>query len=250
MKRIIARLEIKSNNVVKGIRMEGLRRIGNPETLVEKYFMDGVDEIILSDIVASLYNRNHLYDLVSKICKKINIPIAVGGGIRTFDDALKLLKSGADKITINTHAVTNKNLIKECAEKFGSQCVIIEIHAKKKNNNNWEVFIENGRQPTKIDVFNWIKEVQKLGAGEILIISVDNDGLCKGPDFELIDNIKKICNVPLIYGGGVSSKSDILEILNLEGVDAVSLSHLLHFNKDNIKNLKNYLNYNNVDIRI
>ena len=249
MKRIIARLEIKSNNVVKGIRMEGLRRIGNPETLVEKYFMDGVDEIILSDIVASLYNRNHLYDLVSKICKKINIPIAVGGGIRTFDDALKLLKSGADKITINTHAVTNKNLIKECAEKFGSQCVIIEIHAKKKN-NNWEVFIENGRQPTKIDVFNWIKEVQKLGAGEILIISVDNDGLCKGPDFELIDNIKKICNVPLIYGGGVSSKSDILEILNLEGVDAVSLSHLLHFNKDNIKNLKNYLNYNNVDIRI
>ncbi len=102
----------------------------------------------------------------------------------------------------------------------------------------------------KIDVFNWIKEVQKLGAGEILIISVDNDGLCKGPDFELIDNIKKICNVPLIYGGGVSSKSDILEILNLEGVDAVSLSHLLHFNKDNIKNLKNYLNYNNVDIRI
>lgn len=249
MKRIIARLEIKSNNVVKGIRMEGLRKIGNPEILVKKYFMDGVDEIILSDIVASLYNRNHLYDLVSKICKKINIPIAVGGGIRTFDDALKLLKSGADKITINTHAVTNKNLIKECAEKFGSQCVIIEIHAKKKN-NNWEVFIENGRQPTKIDVFNWIKEVQKLGAGEILIVSVDNDGVCKGPDFELIDNIKKICNVPLIYGGGVSSKSDILEILNLEGVDAVSLSHLLHFNKDNIKNLKNYLNYNNVDIRI
>ena len=249
MKRIIARLEIKSNNVVKGIRMEGLRKIGNPEILVNKYFMDGVDEIILSDIVASLYNRNHLYDLVSKICKKINIPIAVGGGIRTFDDALKLLKSGADKITINTHAVTNKNLIKECAEKFGSQCVIIEIHAKKKN-NNWEVFIENGRQPTKIDVFNWIKEVQKLGAGEILIVSVDNDGVCKGPDFELIDNIKKICNVPLIYGGGVSSKSDILEILNLEGVDAVSLSHLLHFNKDNIKNLKNYLNYNNVDIRI
>ena len=249
MKRIIARLEIKSNNVVKGIRMEGLRKIGNPEILVKKYFMDGVDEIILSDIVASLYNRNHLYDLVSKICKKINIPIAVGGGIRTFDDALKLLKSGADKITINTHAVTNKNLIKECAEKFGSQCVILEIHAKKKN-NNWEVFIENGRQPTKIDVFNWIKEVQKLGAGEILIVSVDNDGVCKGPDFELIDNIKKICNVPLIYGGGVSSKSDILEILNLEGVDAVSLSHLLHFNKDNIKNLKNYLNYNNVDIRI
>ena len=249
MKRIIARLEIKSNHVVKGIRMEGLRRIGNPESLVEKYFMDGVDEIILSDIVASLYNRNHLYDLVSKICKKINIPIAVGGGIRSFHDALKLLKSGADKITINTHAVTNKNLIKECAEKFGSQCVIIEIHAKKKN-NNWEVFIENGRQPTKIDVFNWIKEVQKLGAGEILIVSVDNDGVCKGPDFELIDNIKKICNVPLIYGGGVSSKSDILEILNLEGVDAVSLSHLLHFNKDNIKNLKNYLNYNNVDIRI
>ena len=118
MKRIIARLEIKSNNVVKGIRMEGLRKIGNPELLVEKYFKDGADEIILSDIVASLYNRNHLYELVSKICKKINIPITVGGGIRSFDDALRLLKSGADKITINTHAVKNKTLIKECAEKL------------------------------------------------------------------------------------------------------------------------------------
>ena len=131
MKRIISRLEIKSMNVVKGIRMEGLRKIANPELLVEKYFLDGSDEIILSDIVASLYNRNHLYDLVSQICKKINIPISVGGGIRSFDDALKLLKSGADKITINTHCVTNKNLIKECAQKLGSQCVIIEIHAKK-----------------------------------------------------------------------------------------------------------------------
>ncbi len=249
MKRVIARLEIKSNNVVKGIRMEGLRKIGNPEILVEKYFKDGADEIILSDIVASLYNRNHLYDLVSKICKKINIPIAVGGGIRSFNDALKLLKSGADKITINTHAVTNKNLIKQCAEKFGSQCVIAEIHAKKKQFDNWEVFIENGRQPTGLSVLNWAEEVQKLGVGEILIISVDNDGVCKGPDSDLINKLEKICKVPLIYGGGTSSKNDVLKIFKFKGVDAISLSHLIHFNKENIKNIKNFLDLKEINIR-
>lgn len=250
MKRIIARLEIKSNNVVKGIRMEGLRKIGNPELLVEKYFEDGADEIILSDIVASLYNRNHLYDLVSKIGKKINIPIAVGGGIRSFDDALRLLKSGADKITINTHGVTNRNLIKECAEKLGSQCVIVEIHSKKKQLSNWEVFIENGRQPTKINVVDWVDEVQKLGAGEILVVSVDNDGVCKGPDLDLITKLEQTCRVPLIYAGGISKKNDISEIFNFSGVDGVALSHLLHFNKDNIKNLKSFLKLNNIDIRI
>lgn len=250
MKRIIARLEIKSNYVVKGIRMEGLRKIGNPELLVEKYFEDGADEIILSDIVASLYNRNHLYDLVSKIAKKINIPIAVGGGIRSFDDALRLLKSGADKITINTHGVNNRNLIKECAEKLGSQCVIVEIHSKKKQSSNWEVFIENGRQPTKINVVDWVEEVQKLGAGEILVVSVDNDGVCKGPDFDLITKLEQTCRVPLIYAGGISKKNDISEIFNFSGVDGVALSHLLHFNKDKIKNLKSFLKLNNIDIRI
>ena len=250
MKRIIARLEIKSNNVVKGIRMEGLRKIGNPEILVEKYFEDGADEIILSDIVASLYNRNHLYDLVSKIAKKINIPIVVGGGIRSFDDALRLLKSGADKITINTHGVTNRDLIKECAEKLGSQCVIVEIHSKKKQLNNWEVFIENGRQPTKINVVEWVEEVQKLGAGEILVVSVDNDGVCKGPDLDLISKLELTCKVPLIYAGGISEKNDISKIFNLSGIDGVALSHLLHFNKDSIKNLKSFLKLKNIDIRI
>ncbi len=250
MKRIIARLEIKSNNVVKGIKMEGLRKIGNPELLAEKYFEDGADELILSDIVASLYNRNHLYDLVSKICKKINIPIAVGGGIRSFDDALQLLKSGADKITINTHAVTNRNLIKECAEKLGSQCVILEIHAKRKKSDFWEVFTENGRQPTHLNVLDWVEEAQKLGVGEVFIVSVDNDGVCKGPDFELISKLEQVCKVPLIYAGGISQKKDVSEIFNFSGVDGIALSHLLHFNKDNIKNLKSFLKLNNIDIRI
>lgn len=249
MKRIISRLEIKSNSVVKGIRMEGLRKIGNPESLVEKYFIDGSDEIILSDIVASLYNRNHLYDLVSKICQNINIPISVGGGIRSFEDALKLLKSGADKITINTHGVTNKDLIRECAQKLGSQCVIIEIHAKKKSYSSWEVYIENGRQPTNLKVLDWVREVQELGAGEILLISVDNDGLYKGPDCELLSEIKQFSKVPLIYGGGISSSEDILKVLSLLRADAVALSHILHFNKETIKNIKRYLEFNKLDIR-
>lgn len=250
MKRIIARLEIKSNNVVKGIKMEGLRKVGDPELLAKKYFKDGADEIILSDIVASLYNRNHLYELVSKICKKINIPIVVGGGIRNFEDALRLLKSGADKITINSHAVTNKNLIKECAEKLGSQCVIIEIHAKKKKFNTWEVFIENGRQPTNLNALDWVAEVQKLGAGELLVVSVDNDGACKGPDIELLSELNKVCKVPLIYAGGTSEKNDIFNIFNFSGVDGLALSHLLHFDKDTINNIKLYLKQKNIDIRL
>ena len=249
MKRIISRLEIKSNSVVKGIRMEGLRKVGSPDILAQKYFEDSADEIILSDIVASLYNRNHLYDLVSKICKKINIPIVVGGGIRSLEDALKLLKSGADKITINTHAVMNKDLIKECAEKFGSQCIIVEIHAKKKA-NNWEVFVENGRQPTSFDVLDWVEEVQELGAGEIFVVSVDNDGVCKGPDYELVSRLGQICKVPLIYAGGTSKKEDVLELSKLYGVDGIVISHLLHFNKETITNIKLFLEKNSINIRI
>ena len=235
MKRVIARLEIKSNDVVKGIRMEGLRKVGSPEILAQKYFEDNADEIILSDIVASLYNRNHLYDLVSKICKKINIPIVVGGGIRSIEDALQLLKSGADKITINTHAVKNKNLIKQCAEKLGSQCVIIEIHAKKSNLIIGKYMLKMEGKPTHLNVLDWVEQVQKLGAGEILVVSVDNDGICKGPDQELATKLAQICKVPLIYGGGTSNQDDVLDIFNIPGVDGIALSHLLHFNKNNIQ---------------
>ena len=188
--------------------------------------------------------------MLSKNFNRSDLIIAVGGGIRSFDDALRLLKSGADKITINTHGVTNRNLIKECAEKLGSQCVIVEIHSKKKQLSNWEVFIENGRQPTKINVVDWVEEVQKLGAGEILVVSVDNDGVCKGPDLDLITKLEQTCRVPLIYAGGISKKNDISEIFNFSGIDGVALSHLLHFNKDNIKSLKSFLKLNNIDIRI
>lgn len=249
MKRILARLEIKSEKVVKGIRMEGLRKINDPEILVKKYFDDFADEIILSDIVASLYDRNQLYDLVNKICKQINIPILVGGGIRSLEDALKLLRTGADKITINTKAVENSDLISDCANKLGSQCVVVEMHAKKKSNNNWEIFVENGRQPTGIDVKSWIKEVQNKGAGEILLISVDQDGVCKGPDYELIQHVENDCYIPLIYAGGISSVENVNRIFLKSKVDAISLSHILHFNKNTIRNIKKQLSKNNIDVR-
>ena len=140
--------------------------------------------------------------------------------------------------------------IKECAEKLGSQCVIVEIHAKRKQPNNWEVFIENGRQPTNLNVLDWVEEAQKLGAGEILVVSVDNDGVCKGPDLELTTKLEQACKVPFIYAGGTSQRKDFLEMFNLSGVDGLALSHLIHFNKDNIKNIKSFLKLNNIDIRI
>ncbi len=227
-KRVIARLDVKGPNLVKGVHLEGLRIIGNPFDFARRYELQGADELFYIDTVASLYGRDNLVEIVQKTTKDIFIPITVGGGIRTLEDINILLQSGADKVAINTAAIKNPSLIKSASKKFGSQCIVVSIEAKHKA-DHWEVYIENGREPTGIDVMKWIRKAIRLGAGEILLTSIDMDGTGRGFDEELVREASKVCTVPLIISGGAGKISDI-EALFLQGVDAAAIGTVLHKN--------------------
>ena len=247
--RIIPKLEIKGTNVIKGIRMEGLRVVGEPGEMSKKYYLDSADEIIFIDSVASLYGRNNLHELVSKVSKSIRLPLCVGGGIRSLKDAMLLLRSGADKVSINTQICNTPDLITTLAKSFGSQSVVASIQAKKTNQNAWEVYYNNGREKTNKDVAEWCQEVVDKGAGEILLTSIDRDGTKLGPDLELVEKVINKLKVPLIVGGGISSSDDIIKLVNI-GVNAVSISNIIHFNKTNIMDIKEELIRNKIDTRI
>ena len=248
--RIIPRLDIKGPNLIKGIQLEGLRVIGNPHDFALKYYLDGADEIIYMDAVASLYERNNLQDIVSKTAENIFIPITVGGGIRSVEDAENLLKAGADKVAINTGAVKHPKLLSEIAHRFGSQCVVLSIEAKLISQNKWEVFIDNGREHTSLNVIDWIDQAQRLGAGEILLTSVDREGTRKGYDKDLIQTISKIVNVPLIVSGGMKDANDILELYKNLTIEAYSMADILHYNRLSISNLKKILYKNSLPVRL
>lgn len=247
--RIISKIEIKGPNVVKGRQMEGLRIMGKPEEIIFNYYKNGVDEIILNDIVASLYGRNHLVSLVDEISKDIFIPLVVGGGIRNLKDIEKLLKAGADKVCFNTIAVQNPNIIEEAARFFGSQCIVVEVQAKFRK-FFWEVFTENGREKSNINVLEWLRIIENKGAGEIILTSVDHDGCMNGFSEELYQNISTTNTIPIIASGGAKNIEDVQKILKFKKIDAVALSASLHNNLISIKNLKKILNDNNFDIRI
>jgi len=239
--RIIPKLEIKGLNVIKGIRMEGLRVVGIPEEMSLKYYLDSADEILFIDTVASLYGRNNLHDLVSKVADKIRLPLCVGGGIRCLEEGKALLRAGANKVSINTQAYKTPDLITSLAKSLGSQSVVASIQAKKKTNNMWEAYYNNGREKTDIDVIEWVKEVVDRGAGELLLTSIDQDGTKLGPDLELVDKIINLVNIPVIVSGGINSIEDILKLIDL-GVSAVAIANILHFNKATISGLKKELN--------
>jgi cyclase len=242
--RIIPRLDIKNKNLIKGINLEGLRVMGDPNKFAIDYYNQGADEILFMDCVASLYGRNSLNDIIKNVVKNIFIPITVGGGIRSVNDVSLILNSGADKIAVNSAAVKNPKLIKKIANKFGSQCFVLSVEAKKINNNKWEVYINNGREKTGIDVFDWIQKGCSYGAGEILLTSIDNEGTRKGLDLELIKVASKLCKIPLIVSGGVGKEGDILDVMKVADVDAIAIADILHYKRSNIKNIKNFLRIN------
>ena len=246
--RIIPKLEIKGNKVIKGIRMEGLRVVGTPENLSNKYYYQGADEILFIDTVASLYGRNHLTELVSQTAENIKLPLCVGGGIRSLEDAKNLLRSGADKISLNTGICKKPELITELANSFGSQSIVASIQAKKIE-NSWEVYCNNGRERTGKNVVDWCQEVLDRGAGEILLTSIDQDGTKLGPDFNLIETIQKYINVPLIVSGGISNVEDIIKLIDME-VYAIAIANILHFEKISINEIKLNLKNNNINSRI
>lgn len=241
-RRIIARIDIKGSRLVKGIRFEGQRVYGDAGEFITKYYENGADEIILIDTVASLYERNNLDEIIEYSTKNTFIPVTVGGGIRSILNAKNLLKRGADKIAINTAATKNKNLIKELSEELGSQSVVLSIQAKKRSEGTWEVFCLNGRQPTGLNVLSWAKEAEFLGAGEIILSSVDQDGTEKGMDFDLIKKLTNEINIPIIASSGAHSIEEIKKIFNETNVSAIAIGKALHINNLSIRDIKKELN--------
>ncbi|MBS0357887.1 MAG: imidazole glycerol phosphate synthase subunit HisF [Proteobacteria bacterium] len=239
--RVIARLDIKGANLIKGVHLEGLKIIGDPHTFAHKYYDEGADELIYIDSVASLYERNNILDIVSKTVEDVFIPLTVGGGIRSVEDAKKALRAGADKIAINTAAIKNPNIITEIAEHFGNQCVVVSIEAKRKAPNQWEAYTDNGREKTNIDVVEWVRKVQSIGAGEILLTSIDQEGTQKGFDIELIRSVMDVATIPVIASGGMGEISHIHELLQKTNVDAIAVAHGLHYNSTPIQKIKHEL---------
>ena len=236
-KRIVAKLDIKTDKLIKGVQFECLRVLGDPREKANQYFHDGADELIYIDTVASLYNRNSLTDLISYTCEEINIPLTVGGGMRNLNDIEKLFKSGADKVAINSFAVKHPHFIKEVVKNFGSQSIVSSIQAKKIN-NDWEVYTDNGREPSNIKINDWISTVQECGVGEILITSVDRDGTKNGYDKELLQHIQNAIKVPLMFCGGARDTNDINDLLKYDCIDAAVLASILHYDESNIKLIK------------
>ena len=247
--RIIARLDIKNDNLIKGINFEGLRIVGNPNKFAVEYYKDGIDEIIFMDVVASLYGRNQLTEIINFATKDVFIPITVGGGVRSVSDAEKIFLSGADKVAINTAAVKNPNLIEELSKKFGSQSIVLSVEAKKKSSGKWEVFTENGRQETGIDVMEWAKTAVSKGVGEILLTSVDMEGTKKGFDFDLIKNISDVVNIPIIASGGFGSPEHMIKAHQDCSADAIAIADAFHFNRVKIKDLREIALKNNIKVR-
>jgi cyclase len=235
--RLIARLDVKGPNLIKGIHLEGLRIIGDPQQFAKSYYEQGADELIYIDIVASLYGRNGLGDIVSRTARDVFVPMTVGGGIRTTDDVRDMLLAGADKVAINTAAIRRPELITEVAQRFGSQCMVLSIEAKRISAEKWECFTDNGREFTGLGVIEWCRRGYALGAGEILLTSVDQEGTRKGMDNALIEAVTQAVPIPVIASGGVGSTAHVLDAV-AHGADAVAMADGLHYNRITLQEIR------------
>ncbi len=227
--RIIPRLDIKGPNLVKGIHLEGLRVLGKPEDFAKYYYEHGADELIFQDVVASLYERNSLHEIISRTAKNIFIPLTVGGGLRSIDDIKQVLRAGADKVSLNTAVIRNPNFIKEASLKFGSSTIVVAIEAIKQPDGRYFAFIDNGREETGIEVVSWAQKVEELGAGEIVITSVDREGTGEGYDFELIKKIADAVGIPVIAHGGASNINNVKEAITIGHADALAIASIFHY---------------------
>ncbi|MCW8129553.1 MAG: imidazole glycerol phosphate synthase cyclase subunit [Planctomycetota bacterium] len=246
--RVIPRLDIKAPNLVKGIRLEGLRVLGKPSDFAQSYFEQGADELIYQDIVASLYGRNNIVELVRETAERIFVPLTVGGGVRTIMDIQNLLRAGADKVCINTAATTRPAFIKEAAKIFGTQCIVVAVEAIRKPDGRWEAFTNNGREHTGLDARDWSMRAVDLGCGELLITSVDREGTKKGYDLDLIAAIAPNVPIPVLVHGGAGSLQDLVEAAKL-GIDGLVVSSLLHYRVHTVAELKAHLVQAGVEVR-
>ena len=236
--RLIARLDIKGPNLIKGIHLEGLRVIGDPQEYARRYYEQGADELVYMDIVASLYGRNSLHDIVRRTAHDVFVPLTVGGGLRSVDDVREILRAGADKVAINTAAAQRPELIREVAHVFGSQCMVLSIEAKRQGKDHWEVYTDNGRERTGLDVIEWARRGVELGAGEILLTSVDQEGARKGFDCDLVRAVSDAVSVPVIASGGMGSAEHLVEVVQQGHADAVAMADILHYNRSTISEIR------------
>ncbi len=236
--RLIARLDVKGSKLIKAINLEGVRVVGDPQEASQRYYEQGVDEILYMDAVASLYGRNSLAELVKHTAEDVFIPITVGGGLRSIDDVRNMLRTGADKVAINTAATYNPDLITEVANQFGSQCMVLSIEAKQSDNGKWEAYRDGGREHTGLDVLEWAIRGMELGAGEILLTSVDNEGTRKGFDIELTRTISSAVSIPVIASGGMGTFDHLVQVVQEGCADAVSMADILHYKRSDISEIR------------
>jgi len=262
-KRIIPCLDVKNGQVVKGVKFKDLKQAGNPIKLAKFYYEQGADELVFLDITATLESRKTVLEMVEKVGREIFIPFTVGGGVRTIHDIGQILRAGADKVAINSAAVKKPGLIREAAERFGTQCVVVAVDALKSQisklksqsqisnlKTNWEVMVNAGTVRTGLDVIEWVKEAERLGAGEILLTSMDCDGTRKGYDLELLQAVSKVVNIPVIASGGAGSQKDVLKALTVGQADAALVASLFHFGKITVPELKKYLKEKKIKLRL
>lgn len=247
--RVIARLDVKGPNLVKGIHLEGLRVMGDPHAFARRYYAEGADEILYVDIVASLYGRNNILAVVRRTAEAVFVPMTVAGGLRSVEDVRDALRSGADKVAINTAAVARPELIREVSVAFGRQCMVLEIQTKKIGPDRWEAYTDNGRERTGLDALEWATRGVELGAGELLVTSVDREGTRKGMDLEFLRQITARVDVPVIACGGAGTPEHACRAITEAGADAVAVASMLHYGKHTVGEIKARLAQADVPVR-
>lgn len=248
--RLIARLDIKGPNLIKGVHLEGLRVIGDPREHARRYYLDGADELVCMDAVASLYRRNGLHEVVAATARDVFVPLTVGGGIRSLSDVEALLRAGADKVAINTAAVERPDLIGEVARRFGSQCMVAQIDAKARGPGRWEAYVDGGREKTGLDAVAWARRATDLGAGEILLTSVDREGTRRGFDLDLIRAVTGAVRVPVIASGGMGSPDHLVRAVREASADAVAMADILHYRRATLAELREHARAAGLDVRV
>ena len=249
-KRIIPCLDVKDGRVVKGVNFVNLTDVGDPVDAAKAYYEAGCDELVFLDITATHEERYTTVDMVRRVAEQVFIPFTVGGGIRSVEDMNKMLKAGADKVSVNSSAVANPQLIADCAEKFGNQCVVVAIDAKKVEDGSWHVFVAGGRKDTGIDLLDWAKKVVSLGAGEILLTSMDKDGTKSGFDIEMLNAVANVVTVPIIASGGAGNSQHILEVFEQTPATGALAASIFHYGEVSIADTKQAMRQSGIEVRV
>jgi imidazole glycerol-phosphate synthase subunit HisF len=249
--RLIARLDIKGPKLIKGINLEGVRVVGDPHEYAKAYFHQGIDEILYMDSVATLYGRNSLAGLVRETTEDVFVPMTVGGGLRSLADVDEMMRAGADKVAINTAAVRRPELLTEVSRRYGSQAMVLSLEAKKRpSGKGWEVYVDLGREKTDMDVIDWVQQAVKLGAGEILVTSVDREGMRAGFDVELVRAVCDVVDVPVIASGGMGQLAHASQLIEQGGADAVAMAHVLHYKQVSLHEMRGYLLDRGIEVSV